>query len=73
MDYRLDIPNLFDYNMGGFKINIMKAIICVRTNDEPKIYPTTTGARIELEVYNVSVDKLLALVGKELEVEIKES
>ena len=46
------------------------AIIAVKTNDEPKIYPTSTGARVEFELYNVSVDSLLKLVGENLEVTI---
>jgi hypothetical protein len=40
-------------------------------NDEPKIVPTTTGAKVELELYNISIDELMKFVGKELEVEIK--
>ena len=51
----------------------MKAIISVKTSDEPKIYPTTIGARIEFEIYDVSLDMLLKLVGKELDLEIKEN
>lgn len=48
------------------------AIISCRTNDEPKIFPTTTGARVELELYEVSLDQLRSLVGKELRITIKE-
>lgn len=50
----------------------MKAIISQKMNDEPKIIPTTTGARIEFEIYDISLDELMKLVGKELSLEIKE-
>jgi len=48
-----------------------KGIISQKTNDEPKIYPTTTGARIEIELYDCSIDELKKLVEKELEIEIR--
>jgi len=49
----------------------MKAIISFTTTDYPKIKPTSTGAEVTFEIYNVSLDRLRELVGKNLELEIK--
>ena len=40
----------------------MKACIVQKTNDEPKIYPTQAGARVELEIYGISLDYLMELL-----------
>lgn len=48
----------------------IKAVISIKTSDEPKIYPTLQGARVEFELYEVSVDELLKLTNKELSLEI---
>lgn len=49
----------------------MRGVIVQKTNDEPKIYPTMAGARVELELYGVSLDELRGLVGEELDVQIR--
>jgi len=48
-----------------------RAIISQKTNEEPKIFLTMTGARVEFEIYNASADELKKFVGKELELNIK--
>jgi len=49
-----------------------KAIISTKTNDEPKIVVTATGAKVEFELYNISVDELKSYCEKELTIEITE-
>lgn len=51
----------------------MKAIVSQTTTDYPKIKPTPTGAEVTFEIYEVSLDYLRGLVGKELELEIKDN
>ena len=41
-------------------------ILACKHTDEPKINPTSTGARVEFELYNVSLDWLRGLMEKEL-------
>jgi hypothetical protein len=48
----------------------LTAVISQKTNDEPKIYPTSTGARVEFELYDISLDQLRSIVGEELTVTI---
>jgi hypothetical protein len=49
-----------------------KAIISTKTNDEPKIVVTSTGAKVEFELYDVSVDELKSYCEKELLVSIED-
>ena len=51
----------------------MRAVISVKTTDEPKIYPTQTGARIEFEIYEADLNYFRSLVGEELEIEIRKA
>jgi hypothetical protein len=39
-------------------------------NDEPRILPTSTGARVEFELYDVSLDELRGFMGQALNLEI---
>jgi len=51
---------------------VLQAYISVKTSDEPKIYPTLTGARVEFEIDGVSIDWLRSKVGELLQLVIKE-
>lgn len=49
-----------------------KAIISMKTNDNPRIAVTATGAEVTFELYDVSVDKLKSYCEKELMITIEE-
>jgi hypothetical protein len=49
-----------------------KAIISTKTNDEPKIVVTSTGCKVEFELYDVSVDEVKSYCEKELLITISD-
>jgi len=44
----------------------------MKTNDNPKINVTSTGAEVTFELYDVSVDEVKSYCEKELNIEIKD-